>query len=340
VYVINTYVHNVPVADSTGAFFGAVTPRQVRLQLAALNAAYNTSSHQAGVTWLYKLANITNTSVALGADMCNEQTDIALKKRLRQGDATALNLYVTDLSQCGVLGASTWPWEITGNSSNSSSSSSSRGVEGGSGESISGGSSSSSSARGLAFDGVTVHYETLPLGELEGYATGGTTIHEVGHWLGERCARPKRGIAQCGILACCECLGLQKLLFLLLLLLLLFLCSSITISFLQGLLMNNMFLQLCTYIVNCFCLLFAAGLLHVFENGCSPPGGGVDDTPYCLPPKDESCPDSRNSCPQQPGLDPISNWMSYSVDSCMSSFSPGQLLRAERMWRRNRLPTG
>jgi hypothetical protein len=87
-------------------------------------------------------------------------------------------------------------------------------------------------------------------------------------------------------------------------------------------------------------LLFAAGLLHVFENGCSPPGDGVDDTPYCLPPKDESCPDSRDSCPQQPGLDPISNWMSYSVDSCMSSFSPGQLLRAERMWQRYRLPAG
>jgi hypothetical protein len=84
-------------------------------------------------------------------------------------------------------------------------------------------------------------------------------------------------------------------------------------------------------------LLPVAGLLHVFENGCSSPGDGVDDTPYCLAPKDESCPASRDSCPQQPGQDPISNWMSYSVDSCMSSFSAGQLLRAEQMWTRYRM---
>jgi hypothetical protein len=185
-------VHNVLVEDSTGEYFGAVTPQQVRLQLAALNAAYNTSSQQAGVTWIYRLTNITNTSLVLGADMCNEQAEVAMKNRLRQGAATALNLYITDMSQCGVLGASTWPWEITGSTSNGSSgpdNNSSRGIDGSSSASLNNSSSSSSSssrARGLALDGVTVHYETLPLGELEGYATGGTAIHEVGHWLGER----------------------------------------------------------------------------------------------------------------------------------------------------------
>jgi hypothetical protein len=194
VYVIHTYVHNVLVADSTGAFFGAVTPQQVQLQLTALNAAYNTSSQQAGVTWLYKLANITNTTITLGADMCNEQTEVELKKRLRQGDATALNLYVPDLSQCGVLGAASWPWETSGSSSSSNGSStaagstSTSGIEGGSSATANNSSSSSSIARGLAFDGVTLHYDTLPLGELEGYNTGGTAIHEVGHWHGERCA--------------------------------------------------------------------------------------------------------------------------------------------------------
>ncbi|WIA31878.1 hypothetical protein OEZ86_002743 [Tetradesmus obliquus] len=103
------------------------------------------------------------------------------------------------------------------------------------------------------------------MGEVKGYNTGGTAIHEVGHW---------------------------------------------------------------------------HGLLHVFENGCSPPGDAVADTPYCLRPDNDSCPTSRDSCPQQPGKDPISNWMGYSVDSCMSSFSPGQLLRAEQMWHRHRLPGG
>jgi hypothetical protein len=181
VYLIHTHVHNVLVEDSTGAYFGAVTPQQIRLQLEALNAAFNTSSQQAGVTWLYKLANITNTSLVLGADMCNEQTEVALKKRLHQGAAIALNLYVTDMSQCGVLGASTWPWEVTGSRSNGGSSNSSSSIS----APING---SSSSARGLALDGVIVHYDTLPLGELEGYNTRGTAIHEVGHWLGERAA--------------------------------------------------------------------------------------------------------------------------------------------------------
>jgi hypothetical protein len=204
-------VHNVLVADSTGAFFGGVTPQQVRLQLAALNAAYNTSAQQAGVTWLYKLANVTDTSVALGADMCNEQTEVQLKRRLRQGGATALNLFVTDMSQCGVLGASTWPWDTavssskgdgsTSNSNHSSSSSSSSGRPTGTGSSLylgssSSGGSSSSSSRGLVLDGVIVHYGTLPLGDVKGYNIGGTAIHEVGHWHGERgrscecCTRP------------------------------------------------------------------------------------------------------------------------------------------------------
>eukprot|EP00882_Tetradesmus_deserticola_P005258 GHRQ01005536.1.p1 GENE.GHRQ01005536.1~~GHRQ01005536.1.p1 ORF type:complete len:203 (+),score=72.59 GHRQ01005536.1:766-1374(+) len=202
--------------------------------------------------------------------MCNEHTDAQLKTRLRQGGATSLNLYVTDMSQCAVLGAASWPWEITGRSSNRGIDNSSR-VSNGSSSALVNKSSSactgsgSSCARGLGVDGVTVHYDTLPLGQLQGYNTGGTAIHEVGHW---------------------------------------------------------------------------HGLLHVFDNGCSEPGDSVDDTPYCQPPEDERCQASRDSCPQQPGQDPVSNWMGYSVDSCMSSFSPGQLLRAEHMWRRYRLPAG
>ncbi|KAF6265820.1 hypothetical protein COO60DRAFT_763655 [Scenedesmus sp. NREL 46B-D3] len=198
VYVIRTYVHNVLVADSTGAFFGAVTPWQVRLQLAALNAAYNTSAQQAGVSWLYKLANITNTSVALGADMCNEQTDMQLKVRLRQGGATALNLYVTDMAQCGVLGAASWPWHVTDGSGNSS-----RALEGSTSVRINGSSSTagtgSSSVPGLRLDGVTVHYDTLPLGQLDQYNTGGTAVHELGTGMG--CCMCLRTAAVCQVMA-------------------------------------------------------------------------------------------------------------------------------------------
>ncbi|KAM0328543.1 hypothetical protein ACHAQA_004950 [Verticillium albo-atrum] len=70
------------------------------------------------------------------------------------------------------------------------------------------------------------------------------------------------------------------------------------------------------------------GLLHTF-NGltCNPFGGDmVDDTPQ------ESvattgCPVGKDSCPDQPGLDPIHNYMDYSSDSCLTEFTPGQAFR-------------
>ncbi len=59
------------------------------------------------------------------------------------------------------------------------------------------------------------------------------------------------------------------------------------------------------------------GLLHTFQdNSCAigDPGDYIDDTPQ------ESaatygCPESKDSCPQSPGEDPIENYMDYSDDS-------------------------
>jgi hypothetical protein len=78
-----------------------------------------------------------------------------------------------------------------------------------------------------------------------------------------------------------------------------------------------------------------AGLYHTFENGCASPGDEVADTPACQAPVDETCPSLqavRDSCPNSPGKDPSSNFMSYSVDSCLKSFTPGQLQRIQKMW--------
>lgn len=73
-----------------------------------------------------------------------------IKSSLHQGDASSLNIYVAGIDG-GILGWASFPWEYSSTPE---------------------------------LDGVVVHYETLPGGKLKEYNQGGTTVHEVGHWLG------------------------------------------------------------------------------------------------------------------------------------------------------------
>ncbi|MEM6287780.1 MAG: M43 family zinc metalloprotease [Bacteroidota bacterium] len=72
------------------------------------------------------------------------------------------------------------------------------------------------------------------------------------------------------------------------------------------------------------------GLLHPFLGGCSEPNDGVADTPQERSGA-SGCPTSRDSCPLDPGLDLVNNYMDYSDDACMSAFTAGQIERAEAM---------
>jgi hypothetical protein len=69
------------------------------------------------------------------------------------------------------------------------------------------------------------------------------------------------------------------------------------------------------------------GLYHTFEGGCSPPDDYVADTPEEFEPN-VGCPIGMDSCPADPGLDPIHNYMDYTDDVCYTEFSFGQ---ADRM---------
>ena len=64
------------------------------------------------------------------------------------------------------------------------------------------------------------------------------------------------------------------------------------------------------------------GLDHTFSGNCSNPNDGIDDTPQHHQDGLWSCNSGQDTCPNDPGNDPIYNYMNYT--SCTDHFTPGQ----------------
>jgi len=149
---VPTYVTIVLREDGRGSApdpSTLVSDAAVHAQLDALNKAYG-STPGSPVRWTFALKALSR--VKGGGDMCDQKAEARLKGERRRGGPGALNLYFADLSECGLLGFSSWPWDMA--------------------------------AKGEAADGVVIHYDTLPGGTYKPYNRGFTTIHETGHWYG------------------------------------------------------------------------------------------------------------------------------------------------------------
>ena len=70
------------------------------------------------------------------------------------------------------------------------------------------------------------------------------------------------------------------------------------------------------------------GLEHTFFRGCSAKGDYVEDTAPMKEPT-SGCPVGKDTCPNDPGPDPIHNYMDYSYDSCYFEFTLGQAARMQ-----------
>ena len=163
--LIDTYFHVVYTAARAKS--KPITPVMIANQFGALQSAYAASSIA---------FRLVNTSYTTNDSWASDEADNDMKKALRRGNYSSLNIYFqTNLSSgpdgtstgtaAQVLGYCTLPTNITYLPCDGCPL-----VE--------------FPTQDYYADGCNVLADTMPNGAITGYNTGKTTVHEVGHWLG------------------------------------------------------------------------------------------------------------------------------------------------------------
>ncbi|MCP9493545.1 MAG: DUF5050 domain-containing protein [Pyrinomonadaceae bacterium MAG19_C2-C3] len=84
------------------------------------------------------------------------------------------------------------------------------------------------------------------------------------------------------------------------------------------------------------------GLEHTFRSGCgvdesgNPTNDFVDDTPAHIQPEDRTSCAQTDTCSILPGLDPVLNYMNYTLSTCWNQFTSGQSQRMDMETQRYR----
>ena len=199
---------------------GNVSEALIQRQISTLNASYGGRNGGANTRVSFSLRGVSRTdNAAWFSDP--ERYEATYKPKLHQGGKGTLNLYSARIGG-ELLGWSTFPWKYQSEPT---------------------------------MDGVTVHYGSMPGGNIQNFNKGFSATHEVGHWL---------------------------------------------------------------------------GLYHTFQDGCGGQGDRVADTPDERDPTN-GCPSGKDTCPSK-GDDPVHNYMDYSFDTCMTSFTAGQGARIHKVW--------
>ena len=145
---IPTYFHVV----TSAATKGKITTEMAQAQMAELNSAY--APHKIQFK-LVKTSWTVNDAWAVGEPGDDEE----MKRSLREGSYSALNIYFqTDLAG-NILGRCTLPSAI-------------------------GTTGPVEETPAFIMDGCNVQANTMPGGTIVGYNLGKTVIHETGHWMG------------------------------------------------------------------------------------------------------------------------------------------------------------
>ena len=147
VVTIPVYFHVIR-RDATAAG-GNVTNAQIREQIAVLNESYNGSTGGAWTGFRFRLDGISRLTSKQWFVLKGYGEEKAMKTALKEGGPETLNIYSADLGDT-LLG---WAYLAE-----------------------------DAAAVGV-FDGVVVHFDSLPGGAFGVYSEGDTATHEVGHWL-------------------------------------------------------------------------------------------------------------------------------------------------------------